>query len=69
LHPDLVGPVATLIARAAEVTQVVVVTHSAALLEFLGTGAARLELVKDDGETKVAGQGLLSAPAWNWGSR
>ena len=69
LHPDLVGPLAALIARAAEVTQVVVVTHSAALLEFLGADAARLELVKDDGETTVAGQGLLNAPAWNWGSR
>lgn len=69
LHPDLVGPLAALIARAAEVTQVVVVTHSAALLEFLGAGAARLELVKDHGQTTVAGQGLLSAPAWNWGSR
>ena len=69
LHPDLVGPLAGLIRSAAQVTQVVVVTHSRALLELLGDDTVTLELVKNDGETRVAGQGLLSAPAWHWGSR
>ena len=69
LHPDLVGPLAGLIRSAAQVTQVVVVTHSRVLLELLGDDTVRLELVKNDGETRVAGQGLLSAPAWHWGSR
>ena len=38
LHPDLLRPLASLInAAAANLTQVVVVTHSKAMLEFLGT--------------------------------
>lgn len=78
LHPDLVRPLATLIATAATQTQVVVVTHSRALLEFLDTtpvadedrgSAVEIELYKQWGETKVAGLGLLTTPAWHWGSR
>lgn len=69
LHPDLVRPLARLIQRAAEVTQVLVVTHSVALLEFLRDDVTRLELVKDLGETRVAGMGLLDAPPWDWGQR
>ena len=37
LHPDLVRPLATLIRASAAHTQVVVVTHSRAMLDFLGT--------------------------------
>ncbi|BBZ05234.1 ATP-binding protein [Mycolicibacterium chitae] len=69
LHPDLARPLAGLVRAAAERTQVFVVTHSARLLEFLGADAAVLELVKESGQTLVAGQGLLDAPAWHWGSR
>jgi predicted ATPase len=78
LHPDLVRPLATLIATAATQTQVVVVTHSRALLEFLDTTpvadekrgrAIEVELYKQWGETKVAGLGLLTTPAWHWGNR
>lgn len=78
LHPDLVRPLARLIATAATQTQVVVVTHSRALLEFLDTtpvadedrgGAIEVELYKQWGETKVAGLGLLTTPAWHWGNR
>ena len=35
----------------------------------LGTPARSITLVKDLGETFVQGQGLLSTPAWTWGSR
>ena len=35
----------------------------------LGTPARAVTLEKDLGETFVPGQGLLSTPAWNWGSR
>ena len=35
----------------------------------LGSPARRVTLVKDLGETFVQGQGLLTTPAWNWGSR
>jgi predicted ATPase len=77
LHPDLVRPLARLIRAAADQAQVVVVTHSRALLDHLdaapiddaGDVATEIELYKDWGETKVTGQGLLSTPAWDWGKR
>ena len=31
--------------------------------------AWEMELFKDWGETKVADQGLLTTPAWDWGQR
>ncbi len=68
LHPDLVAPLAQMIRSAAAGTQVVVVTHSAALVERLAPEST-VELVKEWGETKVAGQTMLSAPAWDWGKR
>jgi predicted ATPase len=76
LHPDLVRPLATLIRSAAKVTQVFVVTHSRALIGFLGADGdedredtARIELYKDCGETLIVGQTRLTAPSWDWGSR
>ncbi|OBJ47804.1 AAA family ATPase [Mycobacterium asiaticum] len=72
LHPSLVGPLASLIRIAADHTQVVVVTHSAALREALNTGAegtVEIELYKDFGETRITGQGLLTTPPWDWGKR
>ena len=78
MHPDLVRPLATLIGAAAGQTQVVVVTHSSALLEFLGAApiddaseseAMRIELFKELGETKIAGQQLLTTPPWHWAKR
>jgi len=76
LHPDLVRPLAALIEEAASRTQVVVVTHSATLRECLGAAplgsdedAWEIELFKDWGETKVACQGLLTTPPWDWGQR
>ncbi|GAB47347.1 AAA family ATPase [Mobilicoccus pelagius] len=89
LHPSLLGPLARLVAEAARHTQVVLVTHSRALLDALATEYPGLldgeggddvtpglvtahrfvELTKDLGETRVAGQGLLTTPAWEWGRR
>ncbi len=72
LHPQLTGALARLISAAAACTQIVVVTHSAALVEALDhtePDVVRHELVKELGETRVADQGLLSRPTWNWGSR
>ena len=82
LHPELLPPLARLIRAAAECSQVMVVSHSEALIRQLGvvdedddapvglgSPARRLTLVKDLGETFIEGQGLLTAPAWNWGSR
>lgn len=69
LHPDLLPPLARLIAEASTRSQVMVVSHSATLARALGDRATRVTLVKDLGETFVEGQGLLTTPAWNWGSR
>lgn len=81
LHPDLVGPLASLIRAASAMTQVVVVTHSKTLLEFLDTvpvadaadgdeaEAVEIALYKDLGETRVEGLNLLTTPSWDWGRR
>lgn len=79
LHPDLLRPLASLIAAAANLTQVVVVTHSKAMREFLGTtpvadadddiAAVEIPLYKELGETRIEGLGLLTAPPWDWGKR
>ena len=72
LHPQLTGPFARLITAAANRTQIVVVTHSAALVDALSAeapDAVQHELVKELGETRVADQGLLTRPTRDWGSR
>ncbi|EWS99992.1 ATP-binding protein [Intrasporangium oryzae NRRL B-24470] len=81
LHPDLLGPLARLIRAAAERSQVMVVSHSEALIRELdvtdddgapvglGSPARSLTLAKDLGETVIEGQGLLTTPPWSWGSR
>lgn len=70
LHPDLLPALATMICRAATTTQVVVVTHSAALQRRLAAAdASTVELVKQWGETRIADQTMLTAPPWDWGKR
>jgi predicted ATPase len=69
LHPELVRPLASLIRTAAGNTQVVVVTHSRTLLEATGEEAVEIELYKEWGETRIAGQDLLTTPRWEWGKR
>jgi predicted ATPase len=68
LHPDLLPPLARLVERAARESQIVVVSHSRTLLDAL-QAATGVELVKDLGETTVAGREPLEAPPWHWGSR
>jgi len=71
LHPDLLPALARLIARAAERSQVIVVSHAprliAALEEQRGCHAIALE--KDLGETRIAGTDRLDRPSWHWPSR
>lgn len=69
LHPDLLPALGRLIVKAAESTQIVVVSHSQALVDEMGATATTVELVKDLGETRIAGQERFDGPAWNWGSR
>ena len=68
LHPDLVGPLAEMIRSAATRTQVVVITHAAALVDRLAADS-EVALYKEWGETRVDGQTMLTAPPWDWGKR
>ena len=70
LHPDLIAPLARLIAQASECSQIIIVTHSAPLITALAEhGCNSIMLVKRFGETIVVGRDGLSAPAWHWPSR
>ena len=71
LHPDLLPALARLIARAAERTQVVVVTHAKPLISALAeqAGCHSIVLEKAFGESKIAGSREVGTPAWNWPSR
>jgi len=71
LHPDLLGALARLIARAAEHTQVVVVTHAAVLIAALKkqSGCHCITLEKSFGETGIAGLKDIDRPVWSWPSR
>jgi predicted ATPase len=68
LHPDLLPALARLITRASQNTQVWVVTHADRLIEALKNFSEchSIRLEKNLGQTRVAGQGLLDAPAWHW---
>ena len=68
LHPDLLGPLARLIAQASERSQVVVVSHAAGLLSELDAvaGARRIVLEKELGETLVRDG---ERPGWTWPTR
>jgi len=71
LHPDLLGALARLIAKAAERTQVVVVTHSQRLISSLDEqpGCHSIKLEKNFGETVIVGSNPLATPTWKWPSR
>jgi predicted ATPase len=71
LHPDLLAALARLIARAAERTQVVVVTHAKPVVSALAeqAGCHSIVLEKNFGETKITGSKELGTPAWHWPSR
>lgn len=57
LHPDLMEPLARMIARAAERTQIWLVTHSERLADGIAThgGARPRTVIKRDGETWIGG--------------
>jgi predicted ATPase len=70
LHPDLLGALARLIARAAAHAQMVVVTHAPRLIAALTEmpGAHSIMLEKTFGETTVAGP-VGDRTVWHWPSR
>jgi predicted ATPase len=76
LHPELLAPLAQLITAAAARSQVIAVSHSQPLIDGLqrateeaGIPVSAIELVKDFGETTVAGREPLDGPAWRWPKR
>jgi predicted ATPase len=68
LHPNLLPPLARLIAETATRTQIVVVSHASELVRQLDSqaGGKRIVLRKELGETVVE-EG--DAPRWNWTTR
>ena len=68
LHPELLAPLARLMVAASASTQVLVVTHAAALVSALEEAGEvlHLELVKELGETSIAGFRALDGPPWSW---
>src|SRR6185436_7049837 len=69
LHPDLLPALGRLIARAAERSQVLVVSHASRLIAALeeDRDCHSLVLEKDLGETRLAND--PDVPAWKWPSR
>ena len=68
LHPDLLPPLARLIAQASKRSQAVVVSHATALVGALGAEPDCREIVpeKELGETVVRDG---TPPDWTWPSR
>ncbi|NIB41779.1 AAA family ATPase [Pseudomaricurvus alkylphenolicus] len=68
LHPDLLPALARLIARAAEQTQVWVISHANRLIAALNQfdDCCGIELEKVLGSTEVKGLGMLDEPPWHW---
>ena len=76
LHWQLLAPLASLVAAAAARSQIIAVSHSQTLINALqrtteqaGIETSTIELVKDFGETSVAGREPLDGPAWHWPKR
>jgi predicted ATPase len=75
LHPDLLPPLARLIAAASEHAQVIVVSHAPPLIETLelAAGCKRLRLEKSFGETILSDDSgedpRLRHPRWQWPAR
>jgi predicted ATPase len=71
LHPDLIRALARLIAKAAERSQLIVVTHEAALIAALQeqSDCHSIVLEKTWGETAVAGANPINGVRWQWPSR
>ena len=76
LHWELLAPLGALITAAAARSQVIAVSHSQTLINSLHratqeakTQVSTIELVKEFGETQVAGREPLDGPAWRWPKR
>ncbi len=68
LHHDLLAPLARLIATASEVSQILIVSHSDLLIDYLTTeiGCQLIQLRKDLSETEIS---LDNQTSWTWPKR
>jgi predicted ATPase len=71
LHPDLLPALARLIGKAAERSQVFVVSHAAALIDALQQQPECHSIVLDKafGETRVVDASERTMPSWAWPAR
>ncbi|MEO8751198.1 MAG: AAA family ATPase [Casimicrobiaceae bacterium] len=70
LHADLLPALGRLIARAAERSQLFVVSHASKLIDALDAEDCHsLTLEKELGETRVSGGKALDRPSWQWIAR
>lgn len=70
LHPDLLPALGRLVARAAQGTQVIVVSHARRLIAALEEAGCRsFELEKAFGATEVVGQEGMERAEWRWPGR
>ena len=70
LHPELMAPLARLIAQASKASQLWVVSHSSSLTQALRAAPDCVPVVlkKELGETTIEGQTLLERSGWIWPS-
>lgn len=67
LHPDLLPALGRLITQASRRSQIIVVSHARSLIDGLtASDCGHIALVKELGETRVAGMKTGDAPAWTW---
>ena len=71
LHPELLPALGRLVAKAAERTQVIVVTHASRLVEALQQHSQcnSILLKKNFGETVIDGANQFNTPKWQWAAR
>jgi predicted ATPase len=71
LHPELLPALGRLVARAAQHSQLLVVSHAPRLIAALeeSRGCNSITLEKALGETDIAGTDRLDRPRWQWPSR
>lgn len=70
LHPDLLPALGRLIGRAAQNSQIFVVSHARRLIAALEEQQCHsLTLEKELGETRLASHDALDRPVWHWVAR
>lgn len=71
IHRDLMPSLARLMVEASKFMQLVVISHSSAIVETLAEHGpcTPLELIKVDGQTRISELSRMQQPAWVWPSR